>query len=292
MLRRAQGGLAFALALALSLGARTALADPSTLDSARTAYWSLDYEKALSLAESVLATTGLAHADFVEATRIRAMSLAARGASVPAREAFEALLECAPEFELDPKLGPRFRAPYAEARAYWATQTSPAAVDVAYRAEDGTLRVDAKDPRGALRAVVVAYRRGAGEPFSSARGTTTAGASIAIAPNADRVEYYAQALNGLDQVVIQIGSGPGDPRTLVIPARQALVVPPAEAPAAPAPAAHGGPSLFASPWLWTGVGVVATGIVAGYFAFRGGGAATEIVAQPQIRCGAAGAVCP
>jgi hypothetical protein len=287
--------------LACAAWAAVARADNGAIDSARAAYWAMDYEKSLSLAEGALKTTGLGHADYVEATRLRAMSLAAAGKGDAARDAFVVLLETSPDFELDPKLGPRFRAPYAEARAYWAAHKGAgdgagATLSVAYRSEDGALHAEVKDPRGELRAVVVAYRTSAGEAFTSARGTAAGGAAVVVASGAEQVDYYAQALNALDQVVAEVGDA-DDPRTFAIPARRALFTP-SPAPSAPAgdargSGASGSSSVFASPWFWAGVGVVVTGaVVGGYFALRGGGDSGTIVARPELRCGAHGDACP
>src|SRR5437016_3926059 len=74
-----------------------ALADGSKLEAARNAYWKLDYEQARVLSESELATPGLEHAAFVEATKLDALSLAALGKEEAARDAFIALLECEPQ---------------------------------------------------------------------------------------------------------------------------------------------------------------------------------------------------
>src|SRR5262249_14342927 len=121
------------LVLALARGA--AAEGASKLEEARDAYWKLDYETAKTLAEQVLATRGLGHADFVEATKIDALSLAALGREEAARDAFVALLESNPQYELDTKLGPRFRTPYFEARDYWRAQGTTPAIGVAYRSE-------------------------------------------------------------------------------------------------------------------------------------------------------------
>src|SRR4051812_22300871 len=60
-------GLAVLFALALAQGAS---AQPSKLETAREAYWKLDYEGSKTLAEEVLATKGLGHAELVEASKL------------------------------------------------------------------------------------------------------------------------------------------------------------------------------------------------------------------------------
>jgi hypothetical protein len=286
---RALGALALGLALAWPCAAR---AESPKLQAARAAYWSLDYAQSQILADEVLATSGLVHADLVEATRLEALSLAALGKTDASRESFVSLLECDATFELDPKLGPRFRVPYLEARDYWRGQVTRASLEVVYRAEERSLRATLKDPRGKIRRVVVAYRTAMEAPFVSAERATTGDASVEVAAAADRLDYYAQALNALDQVVLEVGS-PQQPLSFVAPPR-AILRPDTTAPVSAAPAtATRGSSLTSSPWFWVGAGAAAAGLaVGGYFAFRGHGDANPtIVARPDLRCGAQSVSC-
>ncbi len=267
-----------------------ALADASKLEAARDAYWKLDYEQARVLSESELATPGLEHAAFVEATKLDALSLAALGKEEAARDAFVALLECEPQYELDPKLGPRFRTPYFEAKDYWRAQPASPSLDVAYRSEDRALHADVRDPRGTVQRVVIGVRS-EGDTFTLAEGRHGRGASLEI--TAERVEYYAQARNARDQVVLEVGS-PMQPRALVVPPRilpAPIAAPRPESVPDTKPAQAARPekssSVLASPWFWAGAGVVVAGLAVGsYFAFRSGGDSGQIVARPQLQCGA------
>jgi len=295
----AKGGsraVVIVLALALAIARGAAAEGAPKLEDARDAYWKLDYETAKTLAEEVLATRGLGHVELVEASKIDALSLAALGREEAARDAFVALLECNPQYELDPKLGPRFRTPYFEARDYWRAQGTTPAIGVAYRSEDRSLRVDVQDPRGIVARVRVGARAHPGDAFATADGAR--GASLVIAADVEAVEYYAQALNARDQAVLEFGSA-AQPKSLVIPAR-IVVAPRAELPRETpreAPVERGPApdeprrSIVASPWFWAGVGIVVTGLaVGGYFALRSHDSG-EIVARPELRCGTQGDPC-
>ena len=281
------------LAFLTLLTSGAARAETSKLEAARAAYWKLDYEEARTLAEAVLAVPGLEHAEFVEATKLDALSLAALGKDDAARAAFIALLECQPQYELDPKLGPRFRTPYFDARDYWRAQASFPSIDVAYRSEDRALHAEVRDPRGTVQRVVIGVRS-EGDAFTLAEGTSARGARLEI--TAERVEYYAQARNARDQIVLEVGN-PMQPRALVVPPR--IVAPPlrdanviavAEK-RMPVPSDKA-PGVLASPWFWVGAGVVVTGLaVGGYFVFRGSSDSGQIVARPELRCGPQAAAC-
>jgi hypothetical protein len=273
--------LAFAL-LAIALPARAA-GTATDIEAAETAYANLDYELANKLAAEALTRRGLTHEQLVRAYRVLARTHAVLDHEKEARAAFVWLLTIAPDEKEDPAMPPKVNDRIAEARGVLSGYPSKPGVEIvaALRPhEAGTLRVTARDPTHVVKKIVVAWRWGAG-PWTTvelASGVTTVDVS-APPVNATRLDFWAQALDDRDDVVLEDGSASA-PKSDVPPSP---VEPPKPPPKRTPEEGH--PSIFASPIFWAIVGgVVLTAGVVTYAATRPA-TATSVALSPTFYCG-------
>ncbi len=266
------------LLLAPALASADAKAE---LSSAEAAYSSLDLDKASSTAQKVLRAGRLSHADLVRATRLIALCNAAQDRDEQARDAFVLLLAYDPSYEVDAKLGPRYRTPYNEARGFWAAQSARPGVEVAATLRGdapGTLRVTTRDPTNVIKRVVVSWRWAPATAFT-ARTVGAGDISVEIpAPSKEstRLDYFVTAEDSNGSIAFEAGNA-GVPRTSIVPLQTASA------------AKSEKKSVVKSPWFWVTTGLLAAGgaTAAVYFATRSGTTTTEW--RPTLTCG--GAAC-
>ena len=105
-----------ALVLAFGLHPGGARAASSTLDQAALAYAELDYARVLPLVERALGES-LSPAETIRAYELRAFVHTIEGRELEARDAYLAILERNPSYELAPSVSPKLRGPLELARA-------------------------------------------------------------------------------------------------------------------------------------------------------------------------------
>ena len=222
----------------------------------------LEYDEANKVAERVVAKHGLSHEQLLRAYKVFAVTHAVLDHEDAAREAFILLLTYDPEYTVDTNLGPKVSAPFYEARGYWRAQTVKPGIEVAasLRAQEtGTLRVTTRDPTHIVKKVNVGIRWDSKGDFTISTVSAGDGSQVEVPTSPvghTRLDYYAQALDDRDDVVIELGN-PSLPKTaLADPAGTGK----------PKAEEKGGKSIFGSPIFWTVAGVlVAGGATAGFF---------------------------
>jgi len=254
---------------------------PADVDTAEALYAKLDYESAKAVAERVVKKTGLSHDQLVRAYRVLAVTSAILDEGDEAREAFLQLLTFDPDYAPDMNLGPKVTTPFVEARGVFRSLPSRPGVEVTatVRSDGGQLRVTTRDPRHIVKKVMVGYRWTSAGEFSTSQIAVGDGVPVEVAAapaGRTRLDFYAQALDGNENAVLEAGS-PQVPKS-------------AFAEAAPKGgdkgAAGGSGSVFSSPFFWIFAGAaVAGGGTALFFALRPEDPATKAALAPQIRCG-------
>ncbi len=273
-------GLAVVLAASLAAGPSFAqrpkpaaapvnngLSAPADVDTAEALYAKLDYDGANAVAERVVKQRGLSHDQLVRAYRVLAVTYAVLDKDDEAQKAFLQLLTYDPDYQVDPNLGPKVNGPFTVARGTFRVLPSKPGIDVTATVQTtgGTLRVTTRDPTKIVKKVVVGYRwTSSGDYTTSQIGSGEAvNVEVAAAPNGrTRLDFYAQALDGNDNAVLEAGN-PQVPKS-------------AFAEAGSRPVGGGGKKdegggILSSPIFW---------IVAGA-AVVGGGTALFFVARPQ-----------
>ncbi len=257
-------------------------APAADVETAEQLYAKLEYEQAGAVAERAVKQKGLSHDKLVRAYRIIAVTHAVLDQEEPAREAFVTLLALDPDYQVDPNLGPRVSGPFMEARGFWRAQAQKPGLEVhpTLRAgEKGVLKVLARDPTKLVAKVVVGYRWGSAgelktEPLSGLEGTIDVGAAP---PGSTRLDYFVQALDERDNVVMEKGTSAVPLSAFAEPAKSAA-------------GGGGGKSsggVLSSPifWVVTGAVVLAGAGTAGYFIFKPDADPTSATMRPQVNCG-------
>lgn len=272
-----------ACALALVLLSTTAYAAdaPQTVGGVEQAYASLDYAGAKEGADGLLSRGHLSHDDTLRAARVRALAAAALEQTEEAKNAFIYLLTLDPAFTVDPRLGPRFREPFNEARGYWSGQASKAGIEAqvsVHGTGTSSARVITRDPTNIVSSVVFSYRWAPAKVYRNV--AVKAGDSqldIPEAPKgATRLDFFVYAQDKSGNLVLEKGSE-GAPQYAAVPVVQQSKI------------ANEKRSIFASPWFWAAaVLVVAGGTTAGIVAATTGGTDApppRVQWSPSLRCG-------
>ena len=258
------------------------------LENAEQLYANLNYEEANKIAAGVSKQHGLTHDQLVRAFRLVALTHAVLDREDPSRDAFIQLLTYDPEYQADPNLGPRVTTPFFEARGFWRGQPIKPGVEATATVkpkEVGTLKVTVRDPTHIVKKATAGYRWGGsgdftvkpvqpGEPVLLDLPETPA--------NATRFDYYVQALDDKENVVLESGSAVS-PKTVIVEK--------------PAPVAAGGlgggakekpKSITSSAAFWGILGgiIVAGGVTAVVLATRPKDEATSVSLTPALNCGA------
>jgi hypothetical protein len=117
-----------ALILAATVAAAPSSPSPQVAE-ARRLVDALEYDKALKVIDAAFAQGGLEREAQVSLYELSAIAWATLGKSAKAKEAFQALLSLAPDFQLSKNLPPRTRTPFFEAKT-WLAGASPVSADV------------------------------------------------------------------------------------------------------------------------------------------------------------------
>jgi hypothetical protein len=251
--------VALALAVSATIASPARAADASAdIDAGEAAYAGLDYDKANLLAQKVVAVHGLTHDQVVRAYRLLGRTYAVLGKSQQAIDSFEKLLTYAPDEKADKAQTPRIQEAFSEAQGFWAgypTKPGLEATTVALRVGlPGTLRVRLHDPTHQVKKIAVGYRWGGTGNFSTTELAPAETLNVDIPPGpaqTSRLDYYAVALDGLDDQAFTVGDA-ATPKTVL-------------AEMAPVGGGggggdkSGGKSVFASPVFWIIAGAVIVG---------------------------------
>ena len=263
-------------AAVLLLHAPALAADVKTqLTKAEAAYASLDLATASNEARGVIDRGHLSHDELVRATRILALSNAARDQADAARDNFVTLLTLDPTYVVDPKLGPSYRQPFNEAKGFWSAQSTTPGIEASAQLRGrgvASLRVITHDPTGIAKTVTVAWRWSVTAAYQS-RVVREGDSLVDVAappPNATRIEFYAKAEDAAASIVFEAGSAAA-PKVAVIPVEKV--------------AAAEKRSIVKSPWFWViGGALVAGGATALVLALTQGGSSTNEW-RPVFNCG-------
>ena len=262
--------------------------------AAEVAFSSLKYDAAIKEAEAVIKAGKLTRDQLQRAYRVLSVALASVGQDDKARDAFVLLLTVDPEYKLDRKLGPKVEQPFLEAKGFWRTQPSTPGVDVTAeprRSDGGTIRVKMRDPSKVVKRAEVGYRWGGTGKYTT--DTLSSGEqrllSVSRPPDsAVRFDYYAQAFDGQDNVIFELGNPTAPQSTSISPVKKEA---PVTGPTGPRTTEGDSKSVFASPVFWVITGVIVAGAVAGgaiYFATRKDTVPTSATFGPVLVCGEKG----
>lgn len=250
-------------------------ADAATdLAAAEKLYADLDYDRANLMAARVIAGKGLSHGELTRGLRLLALTDATLGREEQAREEFIELLTYAPDFQVDPNLGPRVTAPFLEARGYWRSQAEKPGMEATatvHSEGQGTLRVVTRDPTHIVKSGTVGFRWGSSVAYVTLPlAVSGPGDGVAFdiperPANLARFDYYAQVFDERGNAVMEVGN-PTSPKSVIVDAPKGGPI-------------TGGPekkSLFASPIFWAVAGVVVAGAAT----------TTYFLARPKAATGA------
>lgn len=251
----------------------------SELESAERRYSSLDYEGANTAAALAITRGHLTHEALTRTCRLLALTYAVLDKADAARDAFLRCLTADPEFQVDPKLGPKVNAPFVDARGrFRALAVRPdLQVHASVTPQGGALETTLHDTTHAIHTVRVSYRWTAGATFTVSKQRAAQAAHVYVSPPSagqTRLEYFAEGLDEHENVVFEAGNATAPKSALI-----AVETPPNRSNNAHA-------SVVASPWFWAIGGLVlAGGGVAAYFAFRPTATPTQASLSPVLQCG-------
>lgn len=265
-------------------GSSTPAAPPADVETAEQLYAKLDYEQANAVAERVVKKNGLTHDQLVRAYRVLAVTYAILDKEEQARDAFLQLLTYDADYQADPNLGPKVNTPFMEARGSYRSLSSKPGIEVSASISTGggNLRVTTRDPTRLAKRVNVGYRWTSSGEYTITHinpGEAVVAIEVAAAPpGRTRLDFYVQALDERENVVLEAGN-PSVPKSAF-----------AEAGASNGGSkvikSEGGGGVFSSPVFWVIAGVVAAGAgTAAFFAFRPQDPAGSAALSPVIVCG-------
>lgn len=245
------------------------------LENAEEFYGKLSYEDANKNARAAIRTGSLNHDQLVRAYRVLATTHGVLDHESEATDAFVQLLGCDPSYTVDSDLGPRISVPFSGAKAYWRAQgyqpTLSAKVQTGAN-RHGTMQLVVRLPSRVVKRVIVGQRWGGTGDFKLTPVTVLESTFDILAPTASetRYDYYVQALDSANNVVLEAGSS-ALPRTVLF-----------DAPGG-GPGGSGG-GFWSSPWVYVG-GAVLLGGAALAFAYSQPQAPTKAALTPLLQCG-------
>jgi len=257
---------------------------PADADTAEQLYAKLDFEGANGVAERVIKKNGLSHQDLVRVYRVLAITYAVLDKEDQSRDAFQQLLAYDPDFVVDNNLGPKVSTPFQEARGYWRALPQKPGIETAVAVrigEAGTIRVTTRDPSKMVKKVTVGQRWASSGDYQTSVIAVGDGVQVEVpaAPTGKtRLDYYVQALDDRDDVVLEAGSK-DVPKTAFAEAK-------GYADKKPEKGGFIGSTTF---WVIAGAVVLAGAGTATYFAVRPHDAPTSASLSPAVRC--AGDLC-
>lgn len=249
--------------------------DTSSLELLETSeefYGKLNYEDANKNAKAAIHGGGLTHEQLVRAYRVLAMTHAVLDHEGEATDAFVQLLGCDPSYTVDADLGPRISGPFGSARTFWRAQGYQPTMNVKVQTSKnrtGTMQVVVRLPSRVVKRVMVGQRWGGSGSFTTSQLTALESTfDILAAPAAGtRFDHYVQALDAYGNVVLEAGS-PALPRTVLFEGDSS----------------GGGKSIWSSPWLYVGGGLILGGAAAAYVLSRPQDP-TKSSLSPSLTCG-------
>ncbi len=232
------------------------------VETAEQLYAKLEFDEANKFAERVVKLRGLTHDQLVRAYKILAITHGFVDHADQAREAFILLLTYEPDYQADTNLGPKVTTPFFEARGFWRSQPTKPSIETtaSIRAQEtGALRVTTRDPTRVVRRVTVGYRWTSSGDYSTTSIGVGNGMSVDIPTpprGRTRLEYYAQALDDNDNVVLETGN-PAAPKTAIVDTQGITLGRGGDGERNGSES--GGSSILASPVFWAVAGVVIIG---------------------------------
>lgn len=200
--------LAMALVAGLALGASPASAQPSELERAEAAYQGIDFEATRVHALEALRGGGLDPEELVRVYQLLGISNSALGDTDAANDYFVRMLGIDPDAQLDGSVNPEMRAPYLEARGFWAARQGRLGIEAGLDRSISAVHIELRDPTGLARRVRVAARLEGAAEFTTVeyQAGAVVNAPLEGASEADRVEYYVEVLDTHGNVMIREGS--------------------------------------------------------------------------------------
>jgi hypothetical protein len=183
------------------LGPTLALAEHPALGQASAAFEDLDFERSLRLYRTALEHPAT-RAERIRAWKGLAISAASLGLAREAREAFETLLQFAPDQTVDPGLGPKVLRPFEQARKAVANRTPPSFQLSRDRLGALSAKVNSPPPLAAsirLHAII-----GQGD-LAEARDLPTRSVQLDIPPELTMM-VWVRVLDANDGVLLEKGS--------------------------------------------------------------------------------------
>lgn len=264
-------------------GGASTLSAPADVETAEQLYAKLDYDQANAVAERVIKQRGLTHDQLVRAYRVLAVTYAVLDKEEQARDAFLQLLTYDPDYQVDPNLGPKVNTPFMEARGSYRTLASKPGLDVStsITTSGGTIRVTTRDPTRMVKKVMVGWRWTSSGEYVVGQIAVGEGTPVEVAAaqrGRTRLDYYVQALDDKDNVVLEAGN-PGVPKSAFVEATGGSGV--------GGPKKDEGGSVLSSPFFWivTSAAVIGGGTALYFLALKPSDPPTKATLSPVLNCG-------
>ncbi|MFK7989829.1 MAG: hypothetical protein AB8I08_27670 [Sandaracinaceae bacterium] len=180
----------------------------SPLEAAEAAYLEVDFELTREQALTALRSGNNGPDEIVRIYQLLGIASSALGDEAAARDYFMRMLGVDENATLDDSVPPRLRNPYLEARGAWSARPGRLGLEVGLDRASSAVRVQLRDPVEMIRRVRISARLEGETEYSSNeyRAQTVLLAEIPGAGEADRVEYYVEALDMHGNIVLSDGS--------------------------------------------------------------------------------------
>jgi hypothetical protein len=198
--------------------AAPALAQSQSSSEAERAYQGVDFPATHALAEQALESGGEPRQQTARLYVLLGISAAALGNGDEAKQDFVIALAIDPSLKLDKNLSPKLRAPYLEARGYWAAAAAPLSILAKPSADTTRLIVRLVDPASLVAKVELALAPKGVLPRRTFQ-LEAAKVTQFLVPNglAERgYEFTVRALDRHDNVLAEQGSD-ADPELVSAP---------------------------------------------------------------------------
>ena len=199
--------LAVCAGLALPATASAGGDGDDLLAFAEAAYRDVEFERTVDLAEEALESGALSAKRLARAYTLLAVAAAAIQDDERSMEAWIRLLGLQPDTQAARDLSPQMRAPYLEAKGFWAAQGDPLGADARYLRSRTSVRVDITDPASMAAMVSVRWRKGGEVSFKEARFLADERVYVpaeGLGPE-DRIEYVVRLLDEQGNRLLEIG---------------------------------------------------------------------------------------
>lgn len=234
--------------LLLASGAQAQGEAAGPLEAAEAAYLEVDFEATRDQALMALRAGDNGPDAIVRIYQLLGIASSALGDEAAARDYFMRMLGVDENASLDDSVPPRLRNPYLEARGAWAARPGRLGLQVGLDRASSAVRVALRDPIEMVRRVRISARLEGDAEYTSNEYEAQAVllAEVIGAADADRLEYFVEALDMHGNVVFSEGSA-FDPEVVGRQNRSTGSTEPADG---------GGGSIFEEPVFWVIVGSV------------------------------------